>query len=163
MLSTYVLVYTDTWGAYSPPTPKYGIQIAIKDNKIVDVSNSQLAIPENGYVITGPKEKLQNILNANELNLNTHYNPQNWEDARHIISGGPYLVKNEAIFIDTKEEKLSSIAGKNPRTAIGYTKNKNLILVTVDGREESSVGMTLFELANFMKEIGKIILSIHLL
>ena len=51
-------------------------------------------------------------------------------------------------------QKLGSIGGKNPRTAIGYTGDNNLIMVTVDGREGSSVGMTLMQLAGFMKSIG---------
>ena len=51
-------------------------------------------------------------------------------------------------------EKLGAIGGKNPRSAIGYTKDGTLIMVAVDGREGSSVGMTLMQLAGFMKSIG---------
>ena len=51
-------------------------------------------------------------------------------------------------------QKLNSIGGKNPRSAIGYTADGNLIMVAVDGREGSSVGMTLMQLANFMKKAG---------
>ena len=51
-------------------------------------------------------------------------------------------------------EKLGAIGGRNPRSAIGYTKDNNLILVAVDGREGASVGMTLMELGRFMKSIG---------
>jgi exopolysaccharide biosynthesis protein len=49
---------------------------------------------------------------------------------------------------------LNAIGGKNPRTAIGYTKDNTLIMVAVDGREYQSVGMTLGQLSNFMKSIG---------
>lgn len=51
-------------------------------------------------------------------------------------------------------QKLGAIGGRNPRSAIGYTEDNNLILVAVDGREGSSIGMTLMELANFMKSVG---------
>ena len=51
-------------------------------------------------------------------------------------------------------QKLGSVGGKNPRTAIGYTKDNEMIMVAVDGREGSSVGMTLMQLANFMKSLG---------
>ena len=44
--------------------------------------------------------------------------------------------------------------GRNPRTAIGYTEDNTLIMLTADGREGASVGLTLFELANLMKEFG---------
>lgn len=52
------------------------------------------------------------------------------------------------------EQKLGAIGGKNPRTAIGYTQDGNFIMVAVDGREGASVGLTLKELAWFMKSIG---------
>jgi len=51
-------------------------------------------------------------------------------------------------------QKLGSIGGRNPRSAIGYTAENNLIFVAVDGREGSSIGMTLMELGGFMKSIG---------
>ena len=85
------------------------------------------------------------------IKLNT--NP-NWDGVKHIISGGPYLLKNGDVYVDVAAEKLNSITGRNPRTAIGITADKNLVLVTVDGREENSIGMTLTELATYMKSIG---------
>ena len=51
-------------------------------------------------------------------------------------------------------QKLASIGGRNPRTAIGYTKDNSLIMLTADGREGASIGLTLVELANLMKELG---------
>ena len=80
-------------------------------------------------------------------------NPE-WKGVNHIISGGPYLVKENQVYVDITEEKLNSVGGRNPRTAIGYTQDGKFIMVTVDGREEASVGMTLSELAYFMKSIG---------
>ena len=77
-----------------------------------------------------------------------------WKDVNHIISGGPYLVKNGDVFVDMTAQKLGAIGGKNPRSAIGYTAEGNLIMVAVDGREGQSVGMTLMQLANFMKNAG---------
>ncbi len=153
MLSTYVIAYTPEWGAFAPQTPKYGIQMAIEDNKIASVSTQALPIPPNGYVIVGPKDKLESVFKAKKASLDIKTIP-GWDNVNHIISGGPYLVKNGEIFIDITEQKLGAIGGKNPRTAIGYTADGNLIMVAVDGREGASVGMTLKELAGFMKSIG---------
>lgn len=154
MLSTYTIVYTPQWGKTAPPSPKYGTQIAVdKDNKIIAVATKALEIPEDGYVIVGPAIKLAPFVESKKMELEVQTTPE-WNDVKHIISGGPYLVKNSEIFVDMTEQKLGSIGGRNPRTAIGYTADNNLILVTVDGREEASVGMTLMELANFMKSIG---------
>lgn len=153
MLASYVLVYTPEWGSYAPPSPKYGEQIAVKDGKVIARSISALAIPENGFVVVGPSSKLEELANQKKMDLEIKTTPE-WENVNHIISGGPYLVKNEQIFVDLSEQKLGAIGGRNPRTAIGYTKDGNLVLVAVDGREGSSIGMTLRELASFMKEIG---------
>ena len=153
MLSTHVLVYTPEWGKYSPAAPKYGVGLQVIDNKITKASANAVEIPENGYVISGPKSILYSLLEKKDVELSIKTNP-NWEGVRHIISGGPYLVKNGEVFVDMTAQKLQAIGGRNPRSAIGYTKENNFIFVAVDGREGSSIGMTLMELANFMQSIG---------
>lgn len=153
MLSTYVIAYTPEWGKMAPPSPKYGTQIAVSDGKIIAISTSALEIPKDGYVIVGPAQKLGQFASERKAKLDLATIP-NWDNVNHIISGGPYLVKDSQVFVDMTEQKLGSIGGRNPRTAIGYTADNNLVIVTVDGRESSSIGMTLFELANFMKSIG---------
>lgn len=154
MLSTYVIVYTKEWGKTAPACPKYGQQIAVENNKVAAVSTSPLSIPENGFVIVAPSQKLADFTKIDQnIDLQVSTIP-NWENVNHIIGGGPYLVKKGKVYVDTAEQKLGAIGGRNPRTAIGYTADNNLIIVTVDGREKASVGMTLVELANFMKSIG---------
>lgn len=162
-ICTDILVYTTEWGKISPPTPKYGIQALISEGKLVKKSFNSLEIPENGFVVSGPQNKIEEILVENiqerkifrnkkesVITLDIKTNP-NWEDVNHIISGGPFLVKSGNIYVDYVEEKFKPITGRNPRTAIGYTKEGNLIMATIDGREETSVGAGLFELAKIMK------------
>lgn len=153
MLSTYVLVYTPEWGKYSPYAPKYGMSLRVAEGKITKASANPLDIPENGYIISGPKKLLQPLLKDKNVKLDIKTVPE-WKNVRHIISGGPYLVKDSEVFVDMTAQKLGAIGGRNPRTAIGYTSDHNLILMVADGREGSSIGMTLMELANFMKSIG---------
>lgn len=154
MLSTYTLLYTRDWGPVSPTPPKYGVNIAVDANgTIVSKTYGSAAIPDNGYVISGPVEKLKPFFNEYSMELDVKMNPV-WDDVDHIISGGPYLIKEGEVYIDVTAQKLGAITGKNPRTAIGYTKDNEFIMVTVDGREQNSVGMTLGELARFMKGLG---------
>ena len=153
MLSTYVLAYTPDWGNLAAPTPKYGLQIAVSDNKITQISTSRLNIPKDGYVIAGPSSILGEFKVGDRVKLDLNTIPE-WKNVKHIISGGPYLVKNNEVFVDMTAQKLGAIGGKNPRSAIGYTADNHLILVAVDGREGSSVGLTLMQLANFMKSAG---------
>ena len=153
MLATYVLVYTSDWGVSAPPTPKYGLQLAVERDRIIKKSAAPLEIPHDGYVIVGPASLLEKFKVGEKVNLNISTSPD-WHGVRHIVSGGPYLVKNGEVFVDMTAEKLGAIGGKNPRSAIGYTAENNLVLVAVDGREGSSVGMTLMQLAKFMKSAG---------
>lgn len=153
MLATYILAYTSDWGTVAPPTPKYGLQLAVDKDRIIKKTTAPLEIPSDGYVIAGPASLLDKFEVGESVLLEFKTNPE-WANVEHIISGGPYLVKDGDVFVDMTAQKLGAIGGKNPRSAIGYTAENNLILVAVDGREGSSVGMTLMQLARFMSGIG---------
>ncbi|PYO75986.1 MAG: hypothetical protein DMD63_15505 [Gemmatimonadetes bacterium] len=76
-----------------------------------------------------------------------------------IVGGWPRILRDgENIAGDaaTLEGTLSRNAeSRHPRTAIGFSRDSStLLLLTVDGRSESSGGMTLVELANVMRELG---------
>ena len=122
-------------------------------NKIIAKSDYPLYIPEGGFVLSAPKTILKSFKIGEKVTINYNLNP-NWEDIDHIISGGPYLLKEGSVFIDATSQKLNSITGRNPRTAIGYTKDNVMLMVTIDGRKEGSTGVTLKELANIMKDLG---------
>lgn len=153
MLSTHTIVYTRDWGQTTPISPKYGTQLVVENGKPIKITSNSVQIPENGFVIVAPTKKLEPLASAKRIKLNVEINPE-WQGVNHIVSGGPYLVKGGEIYVDMTAQKLASIGGRNPRTAIGYTKDNHLIMLTADGREGASVGLTLFELANLMKEFG---------
>lgn len=153
MLHSQVLVYTQKWGERSPETKANCKHLAIRDGKIVATSAYPLFIPDGGIVISAPEEKLQGFELGDKVKVNYALIP-NWNDVEHIISGGPYLLKEGKVFIDTASQKLNGITGRNPRTAVGYTKENVMITVTVDGRKEGSGGVTLQELAKIMEDLG---------
>ena len=153
MMFTQVLVYTPLWGIKSPATKKESVHIAVSNNIITQVSKYPVNIPKDGYVISAPKDKVIGLKKGDKIDLQYKINP-NWDDVKHIISGGPYLIKNGSVFVDAASQKLNGITGRNPRTAIGYTKDNIMIMVTVDGRKEGSSGVTLIELGRLMKELG---------
>ena len=74
--------------------------------------------------------------------------------AQTAISGIPTLLKNRRV-VDFPSEGLNGLLHpRNPRTAAGFNK-KYFYLVAVDGRQETSRGLTLPELAEFMRaELG---------
>ncbi len=153
MLASHVLVYTPIWGKKSPTSKAITEHIMVKNNIIKIKSNKPLDIPKDGYVITLPKEKANLLKIGDKLDISYSVKP-NWENIDHIISGGPYLLKDGKKYIDAESQKLNGVLGRNPRTAVGYTKDNVLIMVTVDGRKEGTSGVTLSELSNIMKNLG---------
>ena len=93
MLSTHTIVYTPDWGETTPNSPKYGTQLVINKGKLIGVSKTSTQIPKNGYVIVGPEKILYPFYEAKRFKLDLKMNPE-WDGVNHIISGGPYLVKN---------------------------------------------------------------------
>ena len=76
-----------------------------------------------------------------------------------LIGGWPRILrdgKNVAGDAASVEGTISRNAEmRHPRTAVGYSRDGSILfLLTVDGRSESSGGMTLFELANMMRKLG---------
>ena len=151
MLSTYKLLYTKAWGEFSPVAPKNCYNMLIENEKITKISANPIELSENKIVIQAPKETIQAIGKYKDVKIEINVQ-ESLKDAKHIIGAGPYLVKDGEIFVDYKTEKFQAIQGKNPRSAVGFNED-NLIIVTVDGREKKSVGMTLFELAKLMKDL----------
>ncbi len=153
MLQSHVLIYTDVWGEKTPQTKAKTKQIAVLNNKITAISYNQMQIPKNGYVISAPDNILNKFKIGDKVEVNYKMIPD-MINVKHIISGGPYLLKNGSIFIDTQSQKLNGISGRNPRTAVGYTRDNVMIMVTIEGRKEGSSGVTLNELAKIMKDLG---------
>lgn len=81
------------------------------------------------------------------------------KNLKSLIGGWPVLVKDGQNMI-RRNSSLEGVTEKfseqrHPRTGIGFSSDrKNLFLITVDGRQQSSRGMTLLEFANLMLTEG---------
>ena len=73
------------------------------------------------------------------------------------VGGGPVLLQNGKIFITNEEEMMftgKAINDKHPRTAMGYTKDRKLIILMIEGRNDVAHGATLTQEAQILKELG---------
>ena len=75
------------------------------------------------------------------------------DGALQVFSFGPVLLNNGEVSVDENDEVGMAMAS-NPRTAIGYLGNNHYVFVVSDGRTSESAGLSLYELASFMKELG---------
>lgn len=73
--------------------------------------------------------------------------------AVQIFSFGPGLIQNGEVTVNENSE-VDQAMRSNPRTAIGEIEPLHYIFVVSDGRTEESAGLTLFELAEVMRELN---------
>lgn len=80
--------------------------------------------------------------------------PELFDTFVEAVSGRPALLRDGAIDV-AGLDLFESANDRAPRTAIGLDRTRrHLILVVVDGRQPASHGMTLYELARFLEELG---------
>ncbi len=74
------------------------------------------------------------------------------------IGGGPTLVRDSVITITYDEEIFwgsgVGLSNNDPRTAVGFTKDKHVILIVADGRQTASLGVSLTEMAEIFLSLG---------
>ncbi|MBY5021323.1 phosphodiester glycosidase family protein [Streptococcus suis] len=71
----------------------------------------------------------------------------------NLLAFGPALVKNGEIVVDTSTE-VGQAMSSNPRSAIGIIDENHYIIVVADGRTSESEGLSLYQLAEVMKQYG---------
>ena len=124
----------------------YGVQrqgFVLKNGKIyrsTSNSNEDLVIYKNGdwEIIDEENTDLEKLLD------NGAYN---------VLSFGPGLIDNGNILVSVNDE-VDKAMRNNPRTAIGKISDNHYVFVVSDGRTSESTGLTLYELATFMKSLG---------
>ncbi len=138
-------------------------QLLISTNKVdkrLFSIQSEIPVPESGYIIQASGDKrsmLANFCSGDFIIYSFDFIPDSW-DRYNIVSAleaGPRLLKNGKIHITAEQGDFNSdiVTGRAPRSAVGLTTNNHLLFVTVDGRQPKlSIGMTLSELAEFMKK-----------
>lgn len=73
--------------------------------------------------------------------------------AVQIYSFGPGLVEDSELSV-TESQEVSQSMTSNPRTAIGMIEKGHYVMVVSDGRTSESEGLTLYELAQVMQDLG---------
>ena len=72
---------------------------------------------------------------------------------KEMLGGHPIVVKDG--FSASMDPNDAFVFNRHPRTAVGINQDTTkLFLITVDGRQTSSLGMNLYELADFLVQFG---------
>lgn len=170
----WLCLYSDKYGRATPGSAVSSSVVEVlvgPDSTVTQIRQNQpgIQIPPASYVLTG-REQAANWLLANvqlgeriTLDLTT---VPDWKNLHHAVSGGPRILKDGSYYADPMvpfpggedfeaSYKNSYYNVRQPRSAAGTTINGDtLVFVVVDGRQASSAGMTLQELATLMQEFG---------
>lgn len=151
-----ILLYTSDFNqGYSPAPGGEVVEMVVEDSKVKEFRRNMpsVKIPENGYVLCvseGMNMFLANNFSVGDTVKIDLYATPDLNGVTTAFGGGTMLLKN-----GEKTAITHNVSGYNPRTAVGTDKTgKKIFLVTVDGRQYVSKGVTLSELADIMKELG---------
>lgn len=135
-------------------------------NAVLAVNGDYYGARDAGYVIRNGQLLRSDSQDANQEDL-VIYQDGSFEIIREgditvqellnkgavqVLSFGPALIENSQVAVDSADEVGKAMAS-NPRTAIGIIDDKHYVLVVSDGRTNESKGLSLKELADFMKEL----------
>ena len=84
------------------------------------------------------------------------YSKAKYWGVTEALHAGPVLISNGQINVTTEEEVFfnTPVDGVQPRSAIGYKKNGDIVLMVIDGRQVDSRGAYLKELAMLMSQFN---------
>ena len=154
------LVLYDSHFARSTRTNEYGMEYLVQDGRVTAINQANSRIPKDGIVVSvhgTSKDALKGVRVGDKADIQQELGTP-WNDAVWIQGAGPRLVQNGRISVTAGNEKFPSDIsyGRAPRTAFGVTRDGDYIFVVADGRQASSIGCTLTELADLMKEFGAV-------
>lgn len=138
---------------YTPPEP---VGLVIDEGKILSLPLADR--PPRAAIGFTPDNKVffdrVGIKDGCLFSLDT---TADWRKIPEALGAGPQLIKDGKILVTAEEEgfSVSFNTTRHPRTAVGITKDNQLILLTVDGRQPGvSDGISLTDLAQLMLNLG---------
>jgi Phosphodiester glycosidase len=73
-----------------------------------------------------------------------------WPNVFDAVGGSPMLLR------DGSDTPVCGSCARQPRTAVGVTANGRILLVVVDGRSRRSIGVTLGQLREILRDLGAV-------
>lgn len=134
-------------------------EMLVEDGIVTEIRQAQPAavIPENGFAViargTEAQKLIDNFVVGDTAEFSISSTPD-WKQLEMSVTGASILVKDGEI-PGTFTFNTNYINQRHPRTLVGSSRDgKQLILVTVDGRMNSSIGLTQLEAAQLMLQVG---------
>ncbi len=172
--SSDVVLYNTYYGYYSPDSlaNRVGVNFVLQQVKsrgdtvwyVIqrESTHGHQPIAQNGavlYTIGNPSEMLTHQYSTGDTLIAVLNFSPDFGKIQTLTGGWPRIVRDG----QSIASKVDSIEGtfpkfskvRHPRTGVGFSQDSTEVyFITVDGRQESSSGMSLEEFANFMLSMG---------
>jgi len=161
------VVYTPRYGSETDEDGP-GIVLSVIGDEVKNISRARAWIPKDGYALSLDPNYYITLKSRIKIGSRIHTTLKliplsgiaNLE-IKDVIGGGPRLLKSGQVYISRNSERFKRDIAKSraARTAVGINKDGKLVFATVDqcdrsARSQKSVGATLEELAQIMKDLG---------
>jgi flagellar hook assembly protein FlgD len=168
----HTTLYTSAWGPATPAEDGVVEDVigslpplqpnAIASGTVVEQDGAGgIPIPAGGAVLVSRGAQAPHLSAEAPLGTSVQIRPTltpNWSGQRAAIGGGPLLVSGgKAVFRADEAFDDSVLNARGARSAVGQLPDGRILLVTVEGGGSAySAGMTNYELANAMVNLGAV-------
>lgn len=171
-----VILFTPAYGARTPvvpgaaevvvqPFPAAAPNTDLTATVTATSSGGGTAVPPDGAVLMASGASIAPALQA-EAPAGTVVTTRlilqpSWTGVGAALGGGPLLVKNgKPVFRTLEDFTNDQVSSRGPRAGVGQLADGRIVLVAVDGDQPGySVGVTAFELAQAMVQLGAVTAS----
>jgi len=163
-------------GDFGPATPAgSGLEVVLDARGKVTAVNSTrgTAVPEGGRTIQATGTEAGRLAELAQrgipLTVDSALAGEDGKDLRlgkdsHVVNGGPLLLQDGRFMVTADRDGMVHadnpgmfygwVHQRNPRTIAGTDAEGRLVLVTADGRQTSSLGLSIYEAAAVAKSLG---------
>ena len=149
------LIYFNDGYDNTTDTNGYGWEVRVENGRASEISGKgSMPLRAGSFVLSGNGTAatfLQAIKLGSAVNVMQGLDNPDANAATSVAGAGPLLVMDGKMQVLADQEDIASdiAEGRSPRTAVGVRADGSVLVVVVDGRSSSSVGMTLNELAAY--------------
>ena len=154
-----LVLYNKYYGK-STRTNEYGREYVVQNGRVTAINTGDSPIPDNGWVVSvhgTVQDAFAGVKVGDAVQIKQELGAP-WDTAVQVLGVGPRLVKNGKVQVTAAEEQFPGDIryGRAPRSAVGVLANGDYILGVVDGRQQSSHGLTLTEWAQLLQRFGAV-------
>ncbi|WP_169613469.1 phosphodiester glycosidase family protein [Nodosilinea sp. P-1105] len=154
-------LYTPAWGTTYRPITGNEIVVTVVNDQVVNqqtvTDRDAVSIPSNGYILAHRSYATAAVAltPGTDLAIQSETLPASLEPFRHIVGGGPLLIRNQTMVLNAEAEQFSRAFATQaaPRSAIATNAAGDILLVAVH-HSPAGPGPTLNQLAQIMAQLG---------